>query len=329
MQQERKVAQPRLGINGLASLRRKPHWPAPLPPMRLGLGEKFLLSYMVIYALAPILANYTAKNFQPILVAAVTTLITAAALFFILAAKRQMREIFNKKAFGPIFGNTMFNIVVPLALIFVGTSKTSAINTTLLHQTELLFAFLVSGLFYGEMITRQKLVGGAIVLLGTIAVLYNGTFELRLGDLLIIAGTALYPFGNHYAKQALLLAQPSVVLFLRTLMGGIMLFIISFILEGQPQAFSAIDQKQLALFAGLVLGLLGIAKLLWFEGLKRLDVSKSTAIVIAGPAFSLVYAVALLHEIPTLYQLAGMLIIIAGLFILIKQKVETPASSPL
>lgn len=303
--------------------------------MQLGIGEKFLLSYMVIYALAPILANYTAKNFRPILVAAVTTLITAIALFFILAATRRLREIFNAKAFGPIFGNTMFNIVVPLALIFVGTSKTSAINTTLLHQTELFFAFLISGLFYGETITRQKIVGGTIVLLGTIAVLYNGTFELRLGDLLIIAGTALYPFGNHYAKQALLLAQPSIVLFLRTIIGGIMLLVISFILEGWPQeaflakAFLAIDQKQLALFAGLILGLLGIAKLLWFEGLKRLDVSKSTAIVIAGPAFSLVYAVALLHEIPTLYQLAGMLIIIAGLFILIKQKVETPASSPL
>jgi drug/metabolite transporter (DMT)-like permease len=293
-------------------------------------GEKFLISYMILYALAPILANYTAKNFQPILVAAVTTLITAVALFFILAAKRQMREIFNKKAFGPIFGNTMFNIVVPLALIFVGTSKTSAINTTLLHQTELLFAFLVSGLFYGEMITRQKLVGGTIVLLGTIAVLYNGTFELKLGDLLIIAGTALYPFGNHYAKQALLLAQPSIVLFLRTIMGGIMLLMISFVLEGWPkEVLPAFDQKQLALFAGLILGLLGIAKLLWFEGLKRLDVSKSTAIVIAGPAFSLVYAVALLHEIPTLYQLAGMLIIIAGLFILMKQKMETPTSSPL
>lgn len=274
--------------------------------------------YMVIYALAPILANYTAKNFQPILVAAITTLITAAALFFILAAKRQMREIFNAKAFGPIFGNTMFNIVVPLALIFVGTSKTSAINTTLLHQTELLFAFIISGLFYGEMITRQKLTGGAIVLLGTIAVLYNGTFELRLGDILIIAGTALYPFGNHYAKQALLLAQPSVILFLRTFMGGIMLLALSFIFEGWPQTsiFAAIDKKQLALFAGLLLGLLGIAKLLWFEGLKRLDVSKSTAIVIAGPAFSFVYAVALLHEIPTLYQLAGLFIIIAGLFVL-------------
>ncbi len=285
---------------------------------------------MVIYALAPILANYSAKNFKPILTAAVTTLITAGALFFILAAKRQLREVFNTKAFGPIFGNTMFNIALPLGLIFVGTSKTSAINTTLLHQTELFFAFLVSGLFYGEKITRQKLIGGAIILLGTVAVLYNGTFELKLGDILIIAGTALYPIGNHYAKEALSLAAPSVVLFLRTLMGGIMLLGISFIFEGWPQeAFSTIDQKQLALLAGLVLGLLGIAKLLWFEGLKRLDVSKSTAIVIAGPAFSLVYAATLLHEIPTLYQLAGLFIILAGLFILMKQKVETPISSPL
>lgn len=286
------------------------------------LGEKYLTVYMTVYALAPVIANYTAKHTAPVFAAAVSTLTTAIILFFILAGQRRLKDIFHREALRAIIGNTLFNIVIPLTLIFIGTSKTSAINTALLHQTEVLFAFLISGLFYGERITRQRIAGSLIILVGTIAVLFNGTFAFKLGDLFIIAGTFFYPFGNHYAKRALTLVHPSVILFLRTAMGGSALLLISFLLEKSgPSAFFAFPNREVsALLFGL--GALGVAKLLWFEGLKRLDVNKATAIVIAQPAFSLVFAAVFLAEIPTLYQLGGLLVILGGLFILTKQKTE-------
>lgn len=286
-------------------------------------GEKYLTAYMAIYSLAPIVANYTSKHTSPILAAAISTLFTALILFFILLGLGRLKEIFNREALYPIIGNTLFNIVIPLALIFIGTSRTSAINTTLLHQIELPFAFLICGLIYQEKITSQKLLGGFIILVGTIAVLYNGAFNFNMGDFLIIAGTLFYPFGNHYAKQALALVHPSIILFLRTAMGGAALLILSFLLEGPDTAVFVALKENFVYLLLFGLGTLGIAKLLWFEGLKRLDVSKATAIVIAGPAFSLVFAVLFLREIPTLYQLAGFAVILAGLFILTKQKTET------
>jgi drug/metabolite transporter (DMT)-like permease len=175
-------------------------------------------------------------------------------------------------------------------------------------------------LIYGEKLTREKVIGGFVILSGTIAVLYNGSFQLNLGDLLIILGTFFYPFGNHYAKAALQEVRPSVILFLRSLVGGLALLSLSFLFEHPDrEVFRDIQRNSLWLIL-LAMGGLGMAKLLWFEGLKRLDVSKATAIVIAGPAFSFLYAVILLKEVPTIYQFAGFFIILVGLYLLTRQK---------
>jgi len=53
-------------------------------------------------------------------------------------------------------------------------------------------------------------------------------------------------------------------------------------------------------------------------GLKKLDISKASAIGMSYPAFSLIFAFLLLHEIPTLYQWIGIAIISMGLYFIIR-----------
>ena len=291
------------------------------------IGETFLIGYIAVFGLFPIVANYAAKAMPPIMFAGASSVVAAAAIFLYLAVRGKLGALINKKAFPYILGVTVFGIIIPFTLIFTGTSKTSGINTTLLLQTEILFTYIFCWLFFKEKISHRKLIGGVTILIGAIAVLYNGSFKLNLGDFLIIAGVVSYPFANRCSKKALELVDPAVIICIRSAVGGVFLLLISFIFEEYNVAPVQILKNywQIILFNGVFM--FGAAKFLWFAGLKRLDISKAISISIAEPAFGLVYAYIFLREVPSIYQLAGVVIIIFGLYLLTlyKKHVHEPA----
>lgn len=280
------------------------------------IGEMFLIGYIAVFSLFPIVANYATREMPPIMFAGISNIVAAITIFSYLALSGKLGTLFNKKAFPYILGVTLFGIIIPFVLIFTGTSKTSGINTTLLLQTEILFTYIFCWLFFKEKITRRKLIGGLTILLGAVAILYNGSFKLNYGDFLVIAGVVSYPFANRYSKKALELTNPSVIIAIRSIIGGIVLILISFMFERYNVSPVQIVKNYwlIILFNGACM--LGAAKFLWFAGLKRLDVSKAVSISIAEPAFGLIYAYIFLHEVPSAYQFAGVVIIIFGLYLL-------------
>jgi len=279
-------------------------------------GELLIICEVLVYALFPIVVNYTTKLMPPILFAGLSTIMAGVALFTYILIKKQLSKLKNIQALKYILAVTLFVIIIPSILIFTGTSKTSGINTTILLQTEILFAFLICGVFVGEKITPQRIGGAITVVIGAIAILYNGTLQINWGDLLIIAGTFFFPIGNIYAKKALKLTTPAVILLVRSFLGGMILVLISLLFENYQVSFSGyvVDNFKFILLNGALI--YGLSRLLWYEGLKRLDISKATSLAISYPAFSLFYSYIFLKEIPTIFQWIGFIIIFWGIFIL-------------
>jgi drug/metabolite transporter (DMT)-like permease len=280
------------------------------------LGESLIICEVLVYALFPIVVNYTTKIMPPILFAGLSTIMAGVALFTYILIDKQLSKLKNIQALKYILAVTLFVIIIPSIFIFTGTSKTSGINTTILLQTEILFAFFICGIFVGEKITPQRIGGAVMVVIGAVAILYNGTFQINRGDLLIIAGTFFFPIGNIYAKKALELTTPAVILFVRSFLGGMILVFISLLSENYQVSLSgyAMDNFEFILLNGALI--YGLSRLLWYEGLKRLDISKATSLAMSYPAFSLFYSYIFLKEIPTIYQWMGFIIIFFGVFIL-------------
>lgn len=65
-----------------------------------------------------------------------------------------------------------------------------------------------------------------------------------------------------------------------------------------------------------------VSKLLWYKGFRFIEISKAISISMAMPAISLVYAASFLHEIPTIQQTAGFVVVITGLLLLTRRKRE-------
>ena len=278
-------------------------------------GELMVGGETILYALFPILIAYTTKLMPPILFAGLSMLVAAAALFIYMFAKGETQKIKNLKTIKYAIGVAIFIIIIPAILIFVGSSKTSGINTSILLQSEIFFTFVICGIFTNESITFRKILGAILMAAGAFFILFNGTFSINSGDLLIIAGTLFYPIGNIIAKKALTFSTPSVILFIRSLLGGIILLFISYLFEKWSLSIEQIiSSNYLFILANGVL-IYAVSKVLWYESIKRIDISKAVLISIGVyPAISLFFAFLFLGEVPTIFQAAGLIVILLGIY---------------
>lgn len=285
-----------------------------------------VIGSVLIYAFFPILINHSGKLMPPLLLAGVSNLIAALGIFFFWFMKK--REKINLKMLLYLSGISLLIIILPSILIYTGSRMTSGINTAILLQTELLFTFLTVGRFTEERLNVKKIIGAILIGIGTVIVLYQGTFMVNWGDLFIIAGTFFYPMGNILGKNALKMMDSISIIFFRSLFGGSILLMLSLVFENYTE--TPMNYLKENLFFVMINGLLmyGFSRIFWYEGLKRIDVSKAVSLAMTGPAFSLIYAYLFLKEVPGLYQILGTVIIFGGIFYTTKKGGDPTVSIP-
>ncbi|MBI4231662.1 DMT family transporter, partial [Candidatus Peregrinibacteria bacterium] len=269
-----------------------------------------------LYSLFPLIINKSSKSKDHIIFAGVSIFLAGVYFFFHLLFTKQFKALINKQTLLYSLGVTIFIIILPALFIFNGTKYTTGINTTIFLQTEILAAFIICGAFLKEKITPKKILGSALIILGASTVLYNGEFKLNFGDLMIIAGASIYPIGNIFAKKALQTSPPEVILFIRSILGGLVLIALSVIFEkslSHQPVNQIINNYPYIIANGIII--FAISKMLWYRGLKLLDVSKATTLSMSYPAISLLLAVIFLKERPTIYQLLGLIIIMSGIYL--------------
>lgn len=278
------------------------------------IGELMIVGETLLYSILPVIIAHTTKIMPPILFAGASTLIAAISTFIYIVLTKQLKDLKNPKAIKYSLLISIFIIIIPSIFIFIGSSKTSGINTTILLQSEILATLLIFGILSIEKITLKKILGGILIFLGASFIVFNGTLSINTGDLLIFAGVFFYPIGNIYGKKALEVTSPSVILFIRNIFGGLVLTAISLLFETDTNAFASIKTNLLiVLFSGIII--YHLSKLMWYEGIKRIDVTKATSITLgASPVLGLIFSMIFLKEIPTIFQMIGFVLILIGIF---------------
>jgi drug/metabolite transporter (DMT)-like permease len=283
-------------------------------------GRRFLLYTVLFEGLSPVLMHRASGLFPPVLFLLLVMLIASVALAIILFLRSELRIRPTRKTLLWILGITLFNMT-GYVLILMGTRTSSGVSTALLLQSEMVWTLLLSWLVLGESITLRKLTGISIVILGTLAVLWRGDFMLHRGELMIIAATMLYPFGNACAKKALLQIAPIQVLLLRYLFGIAYLLVIAAVLDQYhlPMVWSLEHWLVLGVFSLVVFV---VSKICWYEGLKRHDLHISVATVSAVPAVAMAFSFLILGELPVLRQWLGFALTMVGLHLIFGPKAQ-------
>lgn len=278
------------------------------------IGELMIVGETLLYSILPVIIAHTTKIMPPILFAGASTIVAAISTFIYIVLTKQLKDLKDPKTIKYSLLVSIFIIIIPSIFIFIGSSKTSGINTTILLQSEILATLLIFGILSIEKITLKKILGGILIFLGASFIVFNGTLSINTGDLLIFAGVFFYPIGNIYGKKALEVTSPSVILFIRNIFGGLVLTAISLLFETDTNAFSSIKTNlPIVLFSGIII--YHLSKLMWYEGIKRIDVTKATSITLgASPVLGLIFSMIFLKEIPTIFQMIGFVLILIGIF---------------
>ncbi len=288
-------------------------------------GTVLALFSAALWGVFPVVVNRGSHHIPPLFFAAVSALLAAIGSLGYTAFKGNLHELGNRKSYAALFMITLCIVIIPYALFFVGAGKTSGINTSLLLLSEIIFTLLFTP-FIGEKTTIEKLTGAFGVFCGAAFILYHGSLQLNTGDILVILSTATYPVGNFYAKKALAQVSPSVILLVRFFLGGSFLLLMSIVVEAPPTMSAVIVENwPLLLLSGLVL--LGAGKIVWYEALARLDISKAISLSMTFPLFSLIVLAGFYEEAISRQQAVGIAIMMVGVFFSARRSSVDPATT--
>lgn len=285
-------------------------------------GAILALISAALWGVFPVMVNRGSHYIPPLTFAAISTLLAAFGSFLYAALKGNLHELKKREAYSSLLMVTLCIVVIPYILFFLGSSKTSGINTSMLLLSEIIFTLMFTPLI-GEKTTPEKLIGASGVFIGALLMLYNGTLQLNVGDIMVIASTVTYPIGNFYAKKALYQVSPPIILFVRFLLGGLFILLLAMLAQAQPGVSDIIARDlPMLLLTGFVL--LGIGKVIWYEALGRLDISKAISLGMTFPLFSLIILIGIFKETVTPYQWVGIAVMLLGVFFSIRRSSVDP-----
>jgi drug/metabolite transporter (DMT)-like permease len=286
-----------------------------------------LLAFLsaALWGLFPVMVNRGSHSVPPLLFAALSALLAAFVSLLYLVLRKSLGELRTKDAYASLLMVTLCIVIIPYTLLFLGASRTSGLNTSLLLLSEIIFTLLFTPLV-GEKTTFVKLAGSLGVLAGAAFILYDGRRYLNTGDVMVILSTATYPIGNFYAKKAMNRVSASTILFVRFFLGGLFLLSVSAVAEPSVDFRGLLAANWfLLIFTGVIL--LGAGKILWYEALKRLDISKAISISMTFPLFSLLALVSVFHQPVNVRQGIGVALMMIGVLFSVKRQSVDPAST--
>ena len=203
------------------------------------------------------------------------------------------------------------------ALYFVGLEYTTPGNAAIIVLFEVFTTFMFFRVLRGERIHLEHRLGAVLVVLGAGFVLAPNFSGFNIGDFLVLAGTLCTPAGNYYQQEARKIASSETILFLRSLLAAVAVFVLAYAL-GQHSSVGDLRAALPLLVVNGVL-LLGLSKILWIEGIHRISVTKAITLGNLAPALTLLIAWMILNQAPTVWQLSSLVPLVLGTLLLTGQ----------
>lgn len=280
-------------------------------------------------ALVPAVAKLTTAHASPLFVAAASTLFAGAAALAILGARRQLAPLWDRHLGPRLLAIAVFGTAAAHLFLYAGASRASAIEVTLCLQVEPAYALLLAWVGLGHRPTPRRLLAVVVLLAGIALAIGAAGMSSSIGVWLLFAAPLCWQL-SHLVVLRHLVGVPAIVLTgARYVIGGALLACAWWAIDGRL-ADAAADLRRLLpwlALQGCVLGYAGT--LLWYLAIARIDLARATAIVVPSiPLLALVASFALLGEVATPRQWAGIGLTTAGIFAFVAEGERHRPSRP-
>ncbi len=208
---------------------------------------------------------------------------------------------------------------IPFLLFFHGielATRSGGVTTaSFLYRTLFLFATVLAWFFLRERVSRGVLVGAALLLAGSYALLSLTAPVLTDGTLYVVAATVLWAGEYTLSKRTLATLPSSTVAFARMGFGSAFLaaYLALTAQWGAVAGFSATDWGWVGVSAVLLALFVGT----WYAGLARLGLGTASAVLVLGYPVTWLLSVAVQGRSFTLEEALGTLGIVAGVLAIV------------
>ena len=201
---------------------------------------------------------------------------------------------------------------VPFLFFFEGLSMTNAAQGSFIHKTMFIWVTFLAALFLREKIDKKFLLGGLLLLFGSLILLKKLPHSLNQGDLLIFLATLFWAAENTISKYALRDLEGRIVAWARMFFGA--LFILIFLsATNQLSLIPNLNLEQISWVLITAVILFGYV-MTWYSGLKFISVSKATVILLLGSPITTLLSLIAGGKINHQEILSGILIIFGIIF---------------
>lgn len=287
------------------------------------IGGFFIFSSAVLWSLFPIFSKLVLADIPLFFTMGLCWLFAGILFVFLLRKTEIFKEWKNSTKKKEIIGAGIILGIFLHSFIFLAMKYTTAGNMMILGTSEMFYSFLFFHFIKKEKETFFQFLGAGIMMIGIFIIFYPQilSFSFNWGDILVLGGMALAPLGNSLQKKAMEGGHSSVfILFFRTLLTAPFFFVLSFLLQENISADIEIWEYALPLILFIGVGILGLSKICWLEGIKRLSIPKATSLALIEPLLTIVFAYIILFEVPQIYQIYALPVMILGAYFLVIYK---------
>ena len=290
-----------------------------MPASREKLGLAFAGLCALNGAFVPAFAVLTTARANALFVATLSSLFAATAALIVLALRGEIRVLWRSDQGPWLLLIGLLGTALAQTLFFLGAERTSAIEAALCVQVEPVYSLIVSRLFLGHAVTRRRVVAALVALSGIALAVGAHRAQVGTGVLLLLATPLCWQASHIVVLRKLHGISPPVLTGARYVYGGLLLslfFGLRALLArragaGLPAAETLRELLPLLALQGVVLAYVGTN--LWYQAIARLDLARTTAIVVPSiPLLSFAASFALLGEVASATQWIGLAFTAAG-----------------
>ena len=283
-----------------------------------GTTDLLLLLTALIWGTNYAVIKLALEDFLPLAFSGPRFLIASVCMAAALAITRQGFKL-ERQHILPMFLFGLSSSTINQSLVTIGMNYTKAGNAALILSTAPIFTAIFSRLRKHEHFTRRAVIGLLIAFAGILLIIFSGNKELNFreslkGDLMLLAGAvfwAIYTIGTgKYAH----IYGPIKTATLMMLMGTPVLLLVSTPMLIRQDWAAVRPISWVGLIASGVLSI-ALSFILWNQGVRKIGATRTAIYSNIQPIFALLAAFVMIHEAPTIGQIAGTFITLGGIYL--------------
>jgi len=289
---------------------------------RFGLVDLLLLCVAVIWGLNFTSVKWALEDIQPLAQIGVRMALSSA-IFFVVLRLLEGGVGVERRYWGRLALIGVSGLALNQVFFVVGLKYTTAVNSTLIYATAPVYGLLLSGPMNKEKVGGRQFVGLGIAFIGVLAVIAgggggSGLFDTShlLGDALTMVAAAAWAL---YSLLAAPLFSRSNLTPLRVNCYTYFFATLSLIPLTAPfvatQDWSAVGPRAYGavLYSAALSSV--TAYVFWYKGVRQIGVARTMIYQYLVLPCGVIASALLLHEVVTLFDLLGGVVILAGIAI--------------